>query len=156
MNKKRCILFLCSISLFIFTGCAKLNPAKVDSSAEAKHAASKYKRMASDLEERFKKQSDHQAIEDVQNKASYHHSPEFRSKNLRTEDHIAEWIIYPYEDRYGMKYDLGSVHAIVHEADWISDHGAVPDGVKSRFGDKVNKHKSYYYKHQAGPSGTSK
>jgi len=160
MNKNKVLkaIFLLPLALALLGGCAKKNIVSAVDPVEAKEAAVKYEKVRATLEQKFKEQNSHQAIEEVQDFAKYRHLPKVDSKHLRTQDYIAEWVVYPYEDRYGMKYDMYSVHAVIHQAEWITDHGAVTDYLDSNK-KYVNKHKPYYYKQQSvsgsGDNGNS-
>jgi len=117
-------IYLLMLCTFIFVGCSASKEDILSS------MATEQKQSYFDTRERLKLEAQDdfatELIQGVEDSASLNMVAEdlnIESSQVLIPSKSAVWVIYPYEDRFGVKHNMTDVHIKISESQWYSDHG---------------------------------
>ena len=117
-------IYLLVLCVFIFVGCSASKEDILSNMAtEQKQAYFDTRKM---LELEAQDDLAIKLLEGVEDSASLNMVAEdlnIESTQVLIPSKSAVWVVYPYEDRFGVKHNMTDVHIKLSESQWYSDHG---------------------------------
>ena len=113
------------VGLIVLGGCASQTKDSVLSSDAVKEQKLSYLETKASIDRASRDDFSQKILKKIEGSVSIRHGvdKEPRTMNVVIPADSTTWVVYPYEDRFGVKHNLTEVNMLIRGASWYSDHG---------------------------------